>query len=382
MVASGLMVGACGRTKSGSTGNDAAGAAGDGTTGAGGVGGRSSTGTPSTLTAVLLATIPLPGMPTAATYNAGTKKAYFGCQTQAKTSAGLAVVDNDTNAVVTTLMPVDPVTSLVANATTKMVYGVERDQIDVIDSMTDTITAMVQTPDQSAIAGLAVDETHNRIYVIASNNAGAANLYVLDGVLNTLSTPTPVLLTPAGAPPIAVDPVTQKVFVLGLDSNATGLIVTVDGTNGVPQSIESTASKVDPLASGVVSLGDGTAAILLVSPGIVKRLEHLEVALPASFTPTGVAVVGAGFAPSVLVVGFGADGQPQGYGVATSNGTLSPFSLALAGSLSPGTVADQILTGAAIAGGSEFYVDVKPDAASGTTFGPTETIKMKLTTTP
>jgi hypothetical protein len=333
------------------------------------------------LTAALITTIPLPGIPTVAAYNAGTKKAYFGCQTQMETSAGVAVVDDSTNTVVGTIITSNPVTNLVANATTKMIYGVELDQLDVIDSATDTITAMVKTPDGSAIAGLAVDETRNRIYVIASN-VGGAGLSVLDGAQNTLGAATSVLLRPTGTPPIAVDATTQRVFVLGVDSNSAGLVVTLDGTSGIPQSIASTKSQVSPAVSGIVSLGDGTAAILLVSPSVVKHLGHVDVALPTTFTPTGITGGDVRSGPSVIVVGFGSDGQSLGYGVDTSTGAVSPFSLALAGGLPLDMVAAEILTAEAITSGSEVYIDLKPNPSSGVLFGPAETIKIRLTRAP
>jgi hypothetical protein len=334
-----------------------------------------------TLTAAPVTTIVLPGIPMVAAYNAGTKKAYFACQTQAKASAGVAVVDDTTNAVVATILPASPLTSLAANATTKKIYGVEGDQIDVIDSATDAITAMVETPDQALISGLAVDETHNRIYAVGTL-AGATRLYVLDGAMNTITAGTPVLLTPTGAVPVAVDAATQRVFVLGVDSNQSGVIVTLDGTSGSPLDISFATSKVDPAASSIVPMGDGTAASLLVSPGIIDHLDHLAVMLPTTFTPSGVTVASFGAGTRVLVVGFDGSGVSDGYVAELLSGTLSPFSLDLGGGAFANTVAAQLLVGKAIAGGSEAYVDVKPAPVGGPAFAPAATLKVTLTAAP
>jgi hypothetical protein len=331
-----------------------------------------------TLTAAVAATIALPGIPVVSAYNAGTKKAYFACQTPAKTSAGVAVVDDVTNEIVATIASTAPVTSLAANAVTKTIYGAEGAQIDVIDSTTDVISSTVKIPDGSAIAGLAADEDHNRTYVITTMS-GMTELFVLDGATSALSALRPPLLTPVGMPVVAVDGPTQQVFVLGVDSNNEGEIVTLDGPSGVPTRLATTSSRVDPSASGIVPLGHGTAAILLVKPALVKGLEQRDVVLPASFTPGGVAAVDLGSGSITLVTGFGAGGALEGFGADTSTGALSPFGVPLDGGLPPGTTATRLLTAAPIAAGSEVYVSPTPDPKSDAPFSPTETIKLTVT---
>jgi hypothetical protein len=357
-VACGLALGACGSGASGGGDADASGVTdAQGDAGADADADDFVDAAPVTLAAAVVTTIALPGVPTVAAYNAGTKKVYFGCQTPAKTSAGVAVVDDVTNTVVATIAVAAPLTSLVANGTTKKMYGVEGDQIDVIDSATDTITTKVATPDQTPIAGLAVDEAHDRVYVVASSG-GTTSLYALDGALNTLAAPTPVLLSPEGAPPIAVDPVTQKVFVLGVDSNQEGLVVTFDGPSGIPLGLATTKSRVSASASAVMSLGDGTAAMLLVSPSVVGHLGHMDVSLPDPFTPTAVVELDFGAGPSVVVVGTLAGAPAQGYAVAPGNGALSPFSLDGDGAVFANEAAQQIIAAAPIAGGTELFVDL------------------------
>jgi hypothetical protein len=334
-----------------------------------------------TLTAAVSATIALPGIPVVSTYNAGTRKAYFACQTPAKASAGVAVVDDLTNAIVATITPAAPVTSLAANAATKTVYGGEGAQIDVIDSATDMVSKTVSIPDGSAIVGLAVDEAHNRTYVVTTM-PGMTELFVLDGATGVLSPLRPPLLTPAGMPSVAVDGPTQQLFVLGVDSNNEGEIVTLDGPSGVPTHLATTNSLVDRSVSGIVPVGNGTAAILLVKPGVVKGLEQSDVVLPAAFTPAGVAAADLGRGPITLVSGFGAGGALEGFGVDTATGALSPFDVPLdpgMGGLPPGTTAARLLTAAPIAGGSEVYVSPTPDPKSDAPFSPTETIKIAVT---
>jgi hypothetical protein len=330
-----------------------------------------------TLIAALSATIALPGVPVAAAYNAGTKKAYFACQTPTKASAGVAVVDDVTNAIVATITSAAPLTSLAANATTKTVYGAEGAQVDVIDSATDTISKTVMIPDGSTIAGLAGDEAHNRTYVVTTT-PGGTELFVLDGATNMISSLRPPLLKPVGTPSVAVDDTTQKLFVLGVDSNNEGEIVTLDGPSGVPTSLATTNSMVDPSVSGVVPLGNGTATILFVKPAVVKGLEQRDITLPASFTPGGVAAADLGRGPITLVVGFGAGGALEGFGADTSTGALSPFGVPLDGGLPPNTTAALLLTAAPIPGGSEVYVSPTPDPKADASFSPTETIKITV----
>jgi hypothetical protein len=330
------------------------------------------------LTATLVQTITLPGTPTVSTYNAATKKAYFACQDAAMASVGVAVVDNATNAVVATIMLTGPVTGLAANAATKTVYASENDQIDVIDGATDKVTATVKTPDGALIEGLAVDETRNLIYAVATKDP-TSGLYVLDGASNTMRFIRGVLLNPKGSPPVAVDPAMQLVFVLGADSNGSGLIAAFDAVSGTPQRLaQSNDSQVSASASGVVALGGGKAAALLLGPNVLKGLGQPDVQLPAGFTPTGIAAAPAtSGGQNVIVVGFGADGGSQVLVVDAVTGLPSPFSLGLGGRALSTTVAAGVLTAAPILGGTELYVD-ELDPKSAPPTGPAETLKVDL----
>jgi hypothetical protein len=350
--------------------------------GDGGDAAASSDAAPLMLSASVVATIALPGVPISAAYVAATRKAYFACQTPSKDSAGVAVVDDVMNTVAATITPAAAVTSLAASATTKTIYAAEGATIEVIDSTTDTVTKTVKIPDGSLIAGMAVDEAHGRLYIVTTAG-GMTELFVFDGAaLTSLRQP---LLTPAGTPPVAVDSPTQQLFVLGVDSNLEGEIVTLDGPSGAPTHLATTTSKVEPEVSGIVPLGDGTAAILLVKPGIVKRLDHKDVALPKAFTPAGIAAADLGRgAPTTLVVGFDADGGVlEGYGVDTASGALSPpFAVPLVDALPDRTLAARLLAAAPLNGGSEVYVDPTPDPKSTAPFSPTVTIKITVTAAP
>jgi hypothetical protein len=349
---------------------DAAGAAGASTGAADGGGAEAAP----PASATLVKTIALPGIPTStSTYNAGTKKAYFACETAAKASAGIAVVDDATNEVVTTITPAGPVVGLAANAMTKKVYAAEGDQVEIIDSVTDTVLATVKTPDGAVIAGLAVDEPHDLVYLVATK-APQTGLYVLEGVPSAIRYIRFVLLTPSGAPPIAVDPETRRVFVMGADSNGAGLIITLDGLTGGPQRLVTTDSLVSATASGVVSLGAGKAAALFLEPDILKRIGEPDVYLPAGFTPTGIAATGSGngSAPSVVIDGFGANGRSQVHVLDGATGQFAAYDLALGG----GTVAAGILV-TAPASGIELYVD-GADPKSDPPAGLAATTKVKL----
>jgi hypothetical protein len=337
------------------------------------------------LTATVVTTIALPGVPVAGTYNAGTKKVYLACQTP-DAGAAVAVVDDVANAVVTTISSAAAVTSLAANATTKIVYGAEGAQIDVIDSTTDMIATTVKIPDSSVIAGLAVDEVHNKTFAVTTIPPFTTELFSLDGATNVLTALRNPLLKPTGAPVLATDGPTQKVFVLGVDSNSAAVIVTLDGPSGAPTALSTPNNLVDPSVSGLAPLGNGTASVLLLKPGIVKGLEQRDVALPATFKPAGVAAADLGAGPLTLVVGFdvGLDAAAAfiGYGVDTATGALSAFGVPLTKSLPANTAAARLVTAAAIAGGRELYVAPTPDPQSTAPFSPTVAIKLAVTSAP
>jgi hypothetical protein len=334
------------------------------------------------LTAALVTAIDLPGIPVAAAYNGGTKKAYFACQTPAGASAGVAVVDDVMNKVVATITPAAVVTALAANATTKVVYAAEGAALEIFDSDADTSTKTVAIPDSSTIAGLAVDEMHDKVYVVTTSDAGT-EFFSLDGPTAVLTSLRQPLLRPVGMPVIAVDAPTQQVFILGVDSNSEGEVVTLDGPSAVPQHVVATAAtKVDPAIAGIVALGDGTAAILSVKPGVVQPLMRKNVTLPASFVPAGFAAADLGQGTIVLVAGFTANGGLEGLGVDTTTGALSPFDVPLAAGLPAGTTAARLLTAAPVAGGTELYVDPTPDPMSTAAYAPTQTIKVTVTSAP
>jgi hypothetical protein len=332
-----------------------------------------------TLTAALVTAIDLPGIPVAAAYNGGTKKAYFACQTPAGASAGVAVVDDVMNKVVATITPAAAVTALGANATTKVVYAAEGASLEVFDSAADTSTKTVAIPDGSIIAGLAVDEMHDQTYIVTTSAAGTG-FFMLDGPTAMLTSLRMPLLRPVGMPVVAVDGPTQQVFILGVDSNSEGEVVTLDGPSAVPQHVVATASlKVDPAVAGIVAVGGGTAAILSVKPGVVQPLMRKNVALPVSFAPAGFAAADLGQGTIVLVAGFRADGGLEGLGVDTTTGALSPFDVPLPAGLPAATTAARLLTAAPVAGGTELYVDPTPDPTSTAAYTPTQTIKLTVT---
>src|SRR5262249_23399965 len=154
----------------------------------------------------------------------------------------------------------------------KTIYGAEGSMLDIIDGTTDKIVATETLSDGSTIVGLGVDEAHGRTYMVTTKD-GMTELFALeDGPLHILDPLRPPLLTPRGQSPIAVDGPGQQVFVLGVDSNGEGEIVTLDGPSGAPTHLAQTSSHVDPSVSGIVLLGDATAANLLVKPNIVKPL--------------------------------------------------------------------------------------------------------------
>ncbi|HVZ72323.1 MAG TPA: hypothetical protein VHJ20_08105 [Polyangia bacterium] len=332
---------------------------------------------PLELAASLVAKIALPGAPITAAYNGGTQKTYVACRAAADAGAvgPIAVVDDATNAVVKTIAPSAAVTALTTDGATKRVYAAEGDQVEVVDSTADMILATVKTPDGAVLAGVAADEAHDKIFAVGTKDF-ATNLYVLDGATNVMTVLRAVLLTPRGAPAIAVDGM-NDVFVLGVDSNSSGLVVTFDETSGTPTHISTSDSMVSASASGVVSMGDGSASILFLGPGLVKRISLGDTQLPTAFTPTGVAGGDFGRGPMPVVVGFDDHGGASGYAVDTGAFTLSPFTLAFASAFGL-TVPAEVVTGAPRANGVELYVFEQALPPS-TSSAPAEAVKIAVT---
>src|SRR5512140_1974619 len=74
----------------------------------------------------------------------------------------------------------------------------------------------------------------------------------MDGALNTFGTPyvVPMQASAGSAPPISVDPATQKVFLLGMAPSLKAVIVTLDGTTGQQLGLLDTTNSFSAYSSG------------------------------------------------------------------------------------------------------------------------------------
>ena len=353
--ASGLVAcaAACGSSGEGS-GSSGAGAATASTSGA--------TGTMSTstssggATARVVATIDLPGAPYGMAFNPTTKKAYFGCSVRSDAGftvpAGIAVVDEGTNAVTTTIPTLNDVWSIAVDATTNTIYATDATGfIDVIDGAADTVKTTIQTNADD----LAVDEAHGKVYALAGES-----VVVIDGASSAVTATYPIDLTPAidlsnGAHRIAVDPASQTVFVVGQDASLANTIITLDGTTGA---VKSTASPTG-YPTDVLPFGDTLAVLYVGAPSGITIGAAPEI--PLDFTPTGFASAGG----SIYVAGYDpATGNPalsvvdQGTRIQVSLSGSGP-SLAV-----PESVLGGILAGTTAPSGSTFTVTLQADPSN------------------
>ncbi len=181
--------------------------------------------------------IPVGLYPIGAAVNPGTNRIYVpiaGDDT-------VAVLDGDSNSVLTTV-PVGQLPCAVgANPNTGLVYiaNVNSNSLSVLDGATNTIVASV--PVGAFPCAVAVMPQTNRIYV---GNSGGNDVSVIDGVTNTVIASIPVGLGPWG---LGVNPNTNRIYAAIVYANT---VAVIDGsTNTVVASIPT--GGVNPDAIGV-----------------------------------------------------------------------------------------------------------------------------------
>lgn len=321
-------------TGTGGAGTGATGGAGAGATG--GAGGTAAGGTAGTSGSagaaggVSLPTvaIPLPARAVAAALDAKANRLYVSMSsTNAQGSgfgAGIAVIDTTTNAVVATIP--NPMGSfslailelLAVDSTTHKLYMASRDlggKVWVADGATNTVTATIPVGTDLFTSALAVDEAGGKVYVGVKGNT-QGGFQVLDTAALTLGPLNAV--ADVGIQYLAVDPKNQLLFACG---GATGTqkaaCDSVSTKTLAPSGAQSTYS-VDSSDIVGVEGGDGTAAMLLLTPGGPAKLELLE---PAEI------VLPAGFQPRLL----GKAGQHEWRIFGLRNGNLSVLSVRTCG---------------------------------------------------
>lgn len=333
--------------------------------------------------------IALPGTPLGMAYNTGTKKAYFACATTDASgvirNAGIAIVDDKTGTVIRTIAVSNTVKAMGANGTTKKVYAADGNTVDIIDSTTDAVTS-VKLPKGATsgfefIMSFAVDESHNRVYVLgAPGGSTTAIVHVLDGASDAFTAAFTVPIAPGGMNSIAVDPATQKIFVLGNDAAFNANIVTINGTNGTVAPAIVTAYGLAN-TDGIVSVGDNNAAVTLLRsaslPSIVRFIDPVDAVLPAGFVPGGIATFGVG----LIITGYDSTTGDSHLLLVDRGGVVSTMSDAATKDefLRHKLVAGAIIAGDLAPSSSTFYVELYPDPVTGKPLGEAAVLRVVLT---
>jgi len=165
-------------------------------------------------------TIPVGRQPIALAVNPVTNTIYS-VNRGGMNGGSVSVINGATNTVTATISPlyavgyeaaVDPVTN-------RAYFTTENGTVTVVDGATNTVTATVSAS-RGFSFGVAVDPLTNRIYV--GTDAGLA---VIDGATNAVITTVPGFL--GGS--VAVNPVTDTVYVTGSDSQGNQNIYVING---------------------------------------------------------------------------------------------------------------------------------------------------------
>jgi hypothetical protein len=323
--------------------------------------------------AKLGASISLPGYPLGTAFNPTTKKAYFACAMKSGTfdqPAGIAVVDDTTNKIVTTISTANVVFALAVNATTGTIYAADINAgIDVIDGTTDTVTTTIA---MTSPQDLAVDETHNQVYVIAGSN-----LLVVDGASNTVTSTYPIPLDassaadiPNGVHRIAVDGPSQKVGIVGQDTSLANAVFTVGGKMGNII----TQSSPPSFPTAVVSVGNANFAFLGQGPpsAVIGFIDPATIDL--TMTPTSGAMAGS----TLFVFGYATDGSPGAVSVpvTASMPVATPVAVGM-GVVTAGMVIGGVVPATPGPTGPSFWLTLQPNPNMPGT-GPSEAIKIGI----
>jgi DNA-binding beta-propeller fold protein YncE len=229
----------------------------------------------------------------------------FGSVTVIDGTTNLTTTVTDPNAVSPIDIAVDPVTDkiYVANMGGCPNGGPNKGNVTVIDGATNAVTTITDpnalNPGGISGAGfaVAVDSTHNKIYVI---NEGSKNVTVIDGATNSTTTVT----YPNAAAPlaVAVNDSTNTVFVANagcffgsgcsnLGSNP-GSITVIDGDNNSTETIIDPkangpdALAIDPKTNRIYVANAGSGNLTIVDAGRTATTHTLAVLLPGSGSGT------------------------------------------------------------------------------------------------
>jgi hypothetical protein len=320
----------------------------------------------------------LPGQPLGVAFNTANKKAYFACASQSDagagidTNLGIAVVDDATNKVTTTISTKNLVRAMATNAATNKLYVADYTGIDVVDGATDMA---VSTIDMTYPDDLAVDATHNKVYVLSGQR-----VLVVDGASNMVVATYPIPInatgsvTAPGVHHIAVDEVSQKVFVVGQDASLKNSIITLDGTTGSVTSMSSPTG----FPGDVLALGNGQAAVMFPDPS-VQLMDDMGNVISTvnlgTFTPSSFVAIGM----RLIFVGTDGDGTPGGREIYFSPSrnrlrSIDIMTLNFASDL----VLAAVFAAAPVPTGSAFYVTLQRDPHSPDGLRPGRVFKINL----
>jgi len=224
----------------------------------------------------VVATIPAGTAPEAVAVNQVTNKIYVANFL----SRNVAVIDGTTNSTNTVSAGTRPIAVAVNEVTNKiyvanMGFGGpfgngDPGSVTVIDGTTNSVTTIID-PNANGPERLAVDSVTNKIYV---PNFWSGNVTVIDGATNTTTTVTDPNANGLTAYAIALNPVTNKIYVLnnklGGFGNNPGNVTVIDGATN------STVTVTDPNAILPIALAvnQATNKIYVANEGAYPAANH------------------------------------------------------------------------------------------------------------
>jgi YVTN family beta-propeller protein len=205
-------------------------------------------------------------------------------------SGDLVAIDTKTMSVIANVSQTEP-WGVAVNPTTNMIYVVNgigccdskySQSLGVIEGSTYRVVASISIGGTSAGAAVAVNPVTNRVYVVGEDSG----LTVINGSSNRVLTTVAVGSTPAA---VAVNTNTNTVYVANYGSNSVSVI------NGTTNRVTSTIQvgknpygiAVNPNNNGIYVTDSSSGTVTIIN-GVVRKVVE-NVTLGAGYTPIGIA---------------------------------------------------------------------------------------------
>ncbi|MGB6429427.1 MAG: Ig-like domain repeat protein [Candidatus Acidiferrales bacterium] len=213
-------------------------------------------------------------------------------------SGTVTVIDGPTNATTTLTLPAGSAPNAIAvDAATNIVFVADEiagtGSVTIINGASDTpaVTAAVATSlilaAGSEPTSLAVDPVTDLVYV-ATQNGGAGGVTIVNGASNSLSG---TVVTGSGPVAVAVNPITNTIYVANQGGNSVTVINgSTDGTTSVPVGSSPAAVAVNPVSNVIYVANSGGAGSVSVISGATNSVSATISGAGIGPSPSAMAV--------------------------------------------------------------------------------------------